>query len=126
GPALAAGCTGVIKPANNTPLSAFALLTLAKQAGVPDGVLNAVAGSTSEISDAIMASHDVRKISFTGSTAVGKTLVRNSAETMKKVSMELGGNAPYIVFEDADIDAAVKGAIANKFRNAGQVCVSVN
>ncbi|MCV4639229.1 aldehyde dehydrogenase family protein, partial [Escherichia coli] len=81
GPALAAGCTGVIKPANNTPLSAFALLTLAKQAGVPDGVLNAVAGSTSEISDAIMASHDVRKISFTGSTAVGKTLVRNSAET---------------------------------------------
>lgn len=118
GPALAAGCTGVIKPANNTPLSAFALLTLAKQAGVPDGVLNAVAGSTSEISDAIMASHDVRKISFTGSTAVGKTLVRNSAETMKKVSMELGGNAPYIVFEDADIDAAVKGAIANQLADA--------
>ena len=126
GPALAAGCTGVIKPANNTPLSAFALLTLAKQAGVPDGVLNAVAGNTHEISDAIMASRDVRKISFTGSTSVGKTLVRNAAETMKKGSMELGGNAPYIVFEDADIDAAVKGAIANKFRNAGQVCVSVN
>ncbi|SNY76072.1 NAD-dependent succinate-semialdehyde dehydrogenase [Enterobacter sp. CC120223-11] len=126
GPALAAGCTGVIKPANNTPLSAFALLQLAKKAGVPDGVLNAVAGSTQEISDAIMASHEVRKISFTGSTAVGKTLVRNAAETMKKVSMELGGNAPYIVFEDADIEAAVKGAIANKFRNAGQVCVSVN
>jgi len=126
GPALAAGCTGVIKPANNTPLSAFALLQLAKKAGVPDGVLNAVAGNTQEISDAIMASHAVRKISFTGSTAVGKTLVRNAAETMKKVSMELGGNAPYIVFEDADIDAAVKGAIANKFRNAGQVCVSVN
>ncbi|MCT4702024.1 NAD-dependent succinate-semialdehyde dehydrogenase [Enterobacteriaceae bacterium H20N1] len=126
GPALAAGCTGVIKPANNTPLSAFALLTLAKKAGVPDGVLNAVAGNTPEISDAIMASHDVRKISFTGSTAVGKTLVRNAAETMKKVSMELGGNAPYIVFDDADIDEAVKGAIANKFRNAGQVCVSVN
>ncbi|KFC00319.1 succinate-semialdehyde dehydrogenase [Trabulsiella guamensis ATCC 49490] len=126
GPALAAGCTGVIKPANNTPLSAFALLQLAKKAGVPDGVLNAVAGNTPEISDAIMASHEVRKISFTGSTAVGKTLVRNAAETMKKVSMELGGNAPYIVFEDADIDAAVKGAIANKFRNAGQVCVSVN
>ena len=126
GPALAAGCTGVIKPANNTPLSAFALLTLAKKAGVPDGVLNAVAGNTPEISDAIMASHEVRKISFTGSTAVGKTLVRNAAETMKKVSMELGGNAPYIVFDDADIDAAVKGAIANKFRNAGQVCVSVN
>lgn len=126
GPALAAGCTGVIKPANNTPLSAFALLALAKKAGVPDGVLNAVAGNTQEISDAIMASRDVRKISFTGSTAVGKTLVRNAAETMKKVSMELGGNAPYIVFEDADIDEAVKGAVANKFRNAGQVCVSVN
>lgn len=126
GPALAAGCTGVIKPANNTPLCAFALLALAKKAGIPDGVLNAVAGKTSEISDAIMESHEVRKISFTGSTAVGKTLVRNAAETMKKVSMELGGNAPYIVFDDADIDAAVKGAIANKFRNAGQVCVSVN
>ncbi len=126
GPALAAGCTGVIKPANNTPLCAFALLALAKKAGIPDGVLNAVAGNTHEISDAIMESHEVRKISFTGSTAVGKTLVRNAAETMKKVSMELGGNAPYIVFDDADIDAAVKGAIANKFRNAGQVCVSVN
>ncbi|VEB95207.1 Succinate-semialdehyde dehydrogenase [NADP(+)] GabD [Cedecea lapagei] len=126
GPALAAGCTGVIKPANNTPLSAFALLELAKQAGVPDGVLNAVAGKTQEISDAIMVSEAVRKISFTGSTAVGKTLMRNAAETMKKVSMELGGNAPYIVFDDADIDEAVKGAIANKFRNAGQVCVSVN
>lgn len=126
GPALAAGCTGVIKPANNTPLCAFALLALAKKAGIPDGVLNAVAGNTSEISDAIMESREVRKISFTGSTAVGKTLVRNAAETMKKVSMELGGNAPYIVFDDADIDAAVKGAIANKFRNAGQVCVSVN
>ncbi|HAK36495.1 MAG TPA: succinate-semialdehyde dehydrogenase (NADP(+)) [Pantoea sp.] len=126
GPALAAGCTGIIKPANNTPLSAFALLALAKKAGVPDGVLNAVAGDTHAISDAIMASKAVRKISFTGSTAVGKTLVRNAADTMKKVSMELGGNAPYIVFEAADIDAAVKGAIANKFRNAGQVCVSVN
>lgn len=126
GPALAAGCTGIIKPANNTPLSAFALLALAKKAGVPDGVLNAVAGDTHAISDAIMASKAVRKISFTGSTQVGKTLVRNAADTLKKVSMELGGNAPYIVFEDADIDAAVKGAIANKFRNAGQVCVSVN
>ncbi|AUX92073.1 NAD-dependent succinate-semialdehyde dehydrogenase [Mixta gaviniae] len=126
GPALAAGCTGIIKPANNTPLSAFALLALAKKAGVPDGVLNGVAGDTHAISDAIMASDAVRKISFTGSTAVGKTLMRNAAETMKKISMELGGNAPYIVFEDADIDAAVKGAIANKFRNAGQVCVSVN
>ena len=126
GPALAAGCTGIIKPANNTPLSAFALLALAQKAGVPDGVLNGVAGDTHAISDAIMASGAVRKISFTGSTAVGKTLMRNAAETMKKLSMELGGNAPYIVFDDADIDAAVKGAIANKFRNAGQVCVSVN
>ncbi|MTD37881.1 succinate-semialdehyde dehydrogenase [Erwinia sp. CPCC 100877] len=126
GPALAAGCTGVIKPANNTPLCAFALLALAQKAGIPDGVLNAVAGKTPEISDAIMASHDVRKISFTGSTAVGKTLMRNAAETVKKISLELGGNAPYIVFDDADIDAAVEGAIANKFRNAGQVCVSVN
>lgn len=125
-PALAAGCTGVIKPANNTPLSAFSLLTLAKKAGVPDGVLNAVSGNTREISDAIMHSPEVRKISFLGSTEVGKTLVRNAAVTMKKVSTELGGNAPYIVFNDADIDAAVKGAITNKFRNAGQVCVSAN
>ncbi|MGR6773945.1 NAD-dependent succinate-semialdehyde dehydrogenase [Pectobacterium brasiliense] len=126
GPALAAGCTGVIKPANNTPLSAFALLALAQKAGVPDGVLNGVAGDTQAISDTVMASDKVRKISFTGSTEVGKTLVRNAAETMKKVSMELGGNAPYIVFDDADIQAAVKGAIANRFRNAGQVCVSAN
>ncbi|MBN3057350.1 NAD-dependent succinate-semialdehyde dehydrogenase [Pectobacterium brasiliense] len=126
GPALAAGCTGVIKPANNTPLSAFALLALAQQAGVPDGVLNGVAGDTQAISDTVMASDKVRKISFTGSTEVGKTLVRNAADTMKKVSMELGGNAPYIVFDDADIQVAVKGAIANRFRNAGQVCVSAN
>jgi len=126
GPALAAGCTGIIKPANNTPLSAFALLALAQKAGIPDGVLNGVAGDTHAISDAIMASGAVRKISFTGSTAVGKTLMRNAAEMMKKISMELGGNAPYIVFDDADIDAAVKGAIANKFRNTGQVCVSAN
>nr|WP_113865381.1 NAD-dependent succinate-semialdehyde dehydrogenase [Brenneria salicis]NMN93153.1 succinate-semialdehyde dehydrogenase/glutarate-semialdehyde dehydrogenase [Brenneria salicis ATCC 15712 = DSM 30166]RBP65233.1 succinate semialdehyde dehydrogenase [Brenneria salicis ATCC 15712 = DSM 30166]RLM31730.1 succinate-semialdehyde dehydrogenase (NADP(+)) [Brenneria salicis ATCC 15712 = DSM 30166] len=126
GPALAAGCTGVIKPANNTPLSAFALLALAEQAGVPAGVLNGVAGDTQAISDTIMASAKVRKISFTGSTAVGKTLMRNAADTMKRISMELGGNAPYIVFDDADIHEAVKGAIANRFRNAGQVCVSAN
>jgi succinate-semialdehyde dehydrogenase/glutarate-semialdehyde dehydrogenase len=126
GPALAAGCTGLIKPANNTPLSAFALLELADRAGVPKGVLNGVAGDTHAISDAIMASKTVRKISFTGSTEVGKTLVRNAAETMKKVSMELGGNAPYIVFDDADLDLAVQGAIANKFRNSGQVCVATN
>ncbi|WKZ92019.1 NAD-dependent succinate-semialdehyde dehydrogenase [Chimaeribacter arupi] len=126
GPALAAGCTGLIKPANNTPLSAFALLELADRAGVPKGVLNGVAGDTHAISDAIMASKTVRKISFTGSTEVGKTLVCNAAETMKKVSMELGGNAPYIVFEDADLELAVQGAIANKFRNSGQVCVATN
>ncbi|QWA11783.1 NAD-dependent succinate-semialdehyde dehydrogenase [Sodalis ligni] len=126
GPALAAGCTALIKPANNTPLSAFALLALAHQAGVPKGVVNGVAGDTAAISDAIMASSDVRKITFTGSTAVGKTLMRHAADTMKKISLELGGNAPYIVFDDADIDAAVAGAVANKFRNAGQVCVSVN
>lgn len=126
GPALAAGCTGLIKPANNTPLSAFALLQLAKDAGVPDGVINGVAGDTHAISDAIMASDKVRKVSFTGSTEVGKTLVRNSADTMKKVSMELGGNAPYIVFDDADLEAAVKGAITCKFRNTGQVCVCIN
>jgi succinate-semialdehyde dehydrogenase/glutarate-semialdehyde dehydrogenase len=126
GPALAAGCTGLIKPANNTPLSAFALLELARLAGVPDGVINGVAGDTHAISDAIMASSAVRKISFTGSTEVGKTLVRNSADTMKKVSMELGGNAPYIVFDDADLEAAVKGAVTCKFRNSGQVCVCIN
>jgi succinate-semialdehyde dehydrogenase/glutarate-semialdehyde dehydrogenase len=126
GPALAAGCTGLIKPANNTPLSAFALLELAHLAGVPDGVINGVAGDTHAISDAIMASNEVRKISFTGSTEVGKTLVRNSADTMKKVSMELGGNAPYIVFDDADLDAAVQGAVSCKFRNSGQVCVCIN
>ncbi|NMP28587.1 NAD-dependent succinate-semialdehyde dehydrogenase [Rahnella sp. SAP-1] len=126
GPALAAGCTGLIKPANNTPLCALALLELAKQAGVPDGVINGVAGDTAAISEAIMQSTAVRKISFTGSTEVGKTLVRNSAATMKKVSMELGGNAPYIVFDDADIDAAIDGVIACKFRNSGQVCVAIN
>ncbi|KPD59304.1 succinate-semialdehyde dehydrogenase (NADP(+)) [Yersinia pestis subsp. microtus bv. Talassica] len=126
GPALAAGCTGLIKPANNTPLSAFALLALAEQAGVPAGVLNGVVGDTHAISDAIMASSDVRKISFTGSTNIGKTLMRNAAATMKRISMELGGNAPYIVFDDADLEAAVAGAMACKFRNAGQVCVCVN
>ncbi|BAE73439.1 putative succinate-semialdehyde dehydrogenase [Sodalis glossinidius str. 'morsitans'] len=109
GPALAAGCTA-----------------LAQQAGVPNGVLNGVAGDTHAISDAIMASSTVRKVTLTGSTDVGKTLMRNVADTMKKISMELGGNAPYIVFDEADITAAVAGAMANKFRNAGQVCVSVN
>ncbi len=126
GPALAAGCTAIIKPANQTPLCANALLALADAAGVPPGVLNGVCGDTHAISDAIMASSDVRKITFTGSTAVGKTLVAHAAATMKHVSMELGGNAPLIVFDDADITAAVAGTIANKFRNAGQVCVAIN
>lgn len=126
GPALAAGCTGVIKPANETPLSAFALLALAQKAGVPHGVINALSGDTLAISDVVMASNQVRKITFTGSTAVGKILVRNAADTMKKVSMELGGNAPFIVFDDANFDAAIEGVMANKFRNAGQVCVCIN
>ena len=126
GPALAAGCTAIVKPAAETPLCANALLALADAAGVPPGVLNGVCGDTHAISDAIMASSDVRKITFTGSTAVGKTLVAHAAATMKHVSMELGGNAPLIVFDDADIKAAVAGTIANKFRNAGQVCVAIN
>jgi succinate-semialdehyde dehydrogenase / glutarate-semialdehyde dehydrogenase len=126
GPALAAGCTSVIKPANNTPLCAFALVELARQAGIPAGVINAVAGDTSKISDSLMASDKVRKISFTGSTAVGKILMKKAADTMKKVAMELGGNAPFIVFADADLAAAVQGALAIKFGNAGQVCVSAN
>lgn len=126
GPALAAGCTAIIKPADETPLCANALLALADAAGVPPGVLNGVCGDTLAISDAIMASPDVRKITFTGSTAVGKLLMQNAAGTMKRISMELGGNAPLIVFDDADIDAAVAGTVANKFRNAGQVCVAIN
>lgn len=126
GPALAAGCTALIKPANETPLCANALLAIAQKAGVPDGVINSVFGDTHAISDAIMASFDVRKITFTGSTAVGKTLIKNAADTVKRVSMELGGNAPLVVFDDADLDLAVAGTIANKFRNAGQVCVAIN
>lgn len=126
GPALAAGCTAVIKPANETPLSAFALLVLAEQAGVPAGVLNAVTGDTRAIGEALMASPTVRKISFTGSTATGKLLMRQAADNVKKLSLELGGNAPFIVFDDADIEAAVNGAMAAKFRNSGQTCVCVN
>ncbi|MGU3413463.1 NAD-dependent succinate-semialdehyde dehydrogenase [Enterobacteriaceae bacterium C34A] len=126
GPALAAGCTAVIKPANETPLSAFALLVLAEQAGVPAGVLNAVTGDTRAIGETLMASPTVRKISFTGSTATGKLLMRQAADNVKKLSLELGGNAPFIVFDDADIEAAVNGAMAAKFRNSGQTCVCVN
>lgn len=126
GPALAAGCTAVIKPANETPLSAFALLVLAEKAGVPAGVLNAVTGDTKAIGEALMANPTVRKISFTGSTATGKLLMSQAAESVKKLSLELGGNAPFIVFDDADIDAAIAGAMAGKFRNSGQTCVCVN
>ena len=126
GPALAAGCTVIIKPASDTPLCANALLVLAEQAGVPAGVINLVSGDTAAISDALMESSDVRKLSFTGSTDVGKLLMRKSADTIKKISLELGGNAPFIVFDDANVEDAVAGAIAAKFRNTGQTCVCVN
>ena len=128
-PALAAGCTVVAKPAEDTPLTALALVKLAEEAGVPPGVLNIVAASrerTPEVVGAWLADARVRKISFTGSTPVGKLLARESAATLKKLSLELGGNAPFIVFEDADLDAAVEGLMAAKFRNGGQTCVSPN
>ena len=126
-PALAAGCPVVIKPASETPLSALAIAELADQAGIPKGVLNVVVGTkASEIGTALTDSPIVRKLSFTGSTAVGKILTRNCADTMKKVSMELGGNAPFIVFDDADLDSAVSGALISKFRNTGQTCVCSN
>lgn len=126
GPALAAGCTAIVKPANETPLSAFALLVLAEQAGVPAGVLNAVSGETVEIGHTLTHNDAVRKISFTGSTAVGQLLMRDAASSVKKLSLELGGNAPFIVFDDADIDAAIESAMAAKFRNSGQTCICVN
>ncbi|PZU45756.1 MAG: succinate-semialdehyde dehydrogenase (NADP(+)) [Sphingomonas sp.] len=125
-PALAAGCTMVLKPATQTPLTALALAVLAERAGVPAGVLNVVTGSSRVIGAELTGSSVVRKLSFTGSTEVGKTLMAQCAPTMKKLSMELGGNAPFIVFADADLDAAVEGAIASKFRNSGQTCVCVN
>ncbi|CZF80706.1 Succinate-semialdehyde dehydrogenase [NADP(+)] GabD [Grimontia celer] len=126
-PALAAGCTIVVKPAEATPLSALALASLAQEAGIPDGVINVVTASHgAEVGKVLCNSADVRKLSFTGSTAVGKTLIKQCADTVKRVSMELGGNAPFIVFDDADIDAAVEGALASKFRNAGQTCVCAN
>jgi len=126
-PALAAGCPVVIKPAAETPLSALALAELADQAGIPKGVLNVVVGTkSSEIGLALTNSPIVRKLSFTGSTSVGKILTRNCADTMKKVSMELGGNAPFIVFDDANLDSAVAGAMISKFRNTGQTCVCSN
>ncbi|MEN0043721.1 MAG: NAD-dependent succinate-semialdehyde dehydrogenase [Pseudomonadota bacterium] len=125
-PALAAGCTVVCKPANETPLSAFALAELAERAGIPKGVINMVSGDTIEIGKELTANPAVRKLSFTGSTATGKLLMKQCAETVKRTSMELGGNAPFIVFDDADIDEAVKGAMGSKFRNAGQTCVCAN
>ena len=126
-PALAAGCPVVIKPAAETPLSALAIAELAEQAGIPKGILNVVVGTNSnEIGKALTDSPIVRKLSFTGSTAVGKILTRNCADTMKKVSMELGGNAPFIVFDDADLESAVSGALISKFRHTGQTCVCTN
>jgi succinate-semialdehyde dehydrogenase/glutarate-semialdehyde dehydrogenase len=125
-PALAAGCSIVIKPASETPLCALALAELAERAGIPAGVLNVVAGSAGAIGGEMTANPTVRKLTFTGSTPIGKILEAQCAETMKKTSMELGGNAPFIVFEDADIDAAVAGAMISKYRNAGQTCVCSN
>ncbi len=127
GPALAAGCTMVIKPAEDTPLCALALVELAARAGVPKGVLNIVTTDrAADVGGELSANPIVRKLSFTGSTEVGKLLMRQCADTVKKVSMELGGNAPFIVFDDADLDAAVAGAMASKYRNAGQTCVCAN
>src|SRR6186713_2754244 len=126
GPAIAAGCTVVLKPASQTPFSALALAELAERAGIPKGVFNVVTGSASEIGGELTGNPIVKKLSFTGSTEVGKVLMSQCAQTVKKLSLELGGNAPFIVFDDADLDAAVEGAIASKYRNTGQTCVSVN
>lgn len=126
GAALAAGCTIVVKPASQTPFSATALALLAERAGIPRGVFNVVPGSASDIAQAMTHSPKVRKITFTGSTEVGSKLMAQAAEHIQKISLELGGNAPFIVFEDADLDAAVEGAMAAKFRNAGQTCVCTN
>jgi succinate-semialdehyde dehydrogenase/glutarate-semialdehyde dehydrogenase len=126
GPALAAGCTFVCKPAPQTPFSALALAELGARAGLPAGVLNVVTGDAEAIGGGFTGDPRVRKLSFTGSTAVGKKLLAQCADTVKKVSLELGGNAPFIVFDDADLDAAVQGAMASKYRNTGQTCVCAN
>ncbi|NSX14585.1 NADP-dependent succinate-semialdehyde dehydrogenase [Cupriavidus taiwanensis] len=126
GPALAVGCTMVLKPASQTPLTALALVALAERAGIPAGVLSVVTGSASAIGGEMSSNPLVRKLTFTGSTEVGRQLMAQTAATIKKVSMELGGNAPFIVFDDADLDAAVEGAIVSKYRNAGQTCVCAN
>ncbi|MCW8905632.1 MAG: NAD-dependent succinate-semialdehyde dehydrogenase [Sedimenticola sp.] len=126
-PAIAAGCSVLIKPAPDTPLSALALAALAEEAGIPPGVFNVIPTLDAEaVGGALTASPIVRKLSFTGSTAVGKILMRQCADTVKKISLELGGNAPFLVFDDADIDAAVAGALASKYRNSGQTCVCTN
>jgi succinate-semialdehyde dehydrogenase/glutarate-semialdehyde dehydrogenase len=126
GPALAAGCTMVLKPATQTPLSALALAELAQRAGIPQGVFSVVTGSAAAIGGEMTSNPKVRKLTFTGSTEIGKKLMAQCAGTMKKLSLELGGNAPFIVFDDADLDAAVAGAIASKYRNTGQTCVCAN
>ncbi|MEA3537666.1 MAG: NADP-dependent succinate-semialdehyde dehydrogenase [Pseudomonadota bacterium] len=126
GPALAAGCPIVLKPAAETPYSAIALAVLAEEAGLPKGVFNVLTGKASAIGGELTSNPIVRKLSFTGSTEIGRLLMRQSAETIKKLSLELGGNAPFIVFDDADVDAAVVGAIASKYRNSGQTCVCSN
>ncbi len=125
-PALAAGCTIIVKPALETPLTAFALAALAQQAGIPDGVLNVITGDSQQIGETLTASPIVRKLSFTGSTPVGSKLMAACAPTVKKISLELGGNAPFIVFDDADINLAVDELIKSKFRNAGQTCICAN
>ncbi len=125
-PALAAGCTVVCKPASATPLSALALIALAERAGIPPGVINIAAGDTRKIGAELTSNPMVRKLTFTGSTEVGKQLMAECAATVKRTSMELGGNAPFIVFDDADLDAAVQGAMASKYRNSGQTCVCAN
>jgi succinate-semialdehyde dehydrogenase/glutarate-semialdehyde dehydrogenase len=125
-PALAAGCTIVVKPASQTPLTALALAELSQRAGIPAGVFNVITGSAGEIGGEITASPVVRKLSFTGSTEVGRTLMAQCAGSIKKVSLELGGNAPFIVFDDADVDQAVQGAMISKYRNSGQTCVCAN
>ncbi len=126
GPALAAGCTMVVKPATQTPLSALALAELAERAGVPPGVFSVITGPAKEIGGELTANPTVRKLTFTGSTEIGKLLMEQCAKTVKKVSLELGGNAPFLVFDDADLDAAVEGAMLSKYRNAGQTCVCAN
>lgn len=128
GPVLAVGCTAVVKTAGETPFTANALLILGKRAGIPKGVVNSISAleNTAEIGQALCTSDTVRKISFTGSTRVGKILMNQSSSTLKKLSLELGGNAPFIVFDDADLDLAVAGAIASKYKSSGQTCVCSN